>query len=258
MFFSTPTTTAKISNNVINRPGYFNMNTLSAEWTYMWQPSEVSRFQFSPLVLQYQFKNGVSSEYQALEDSLPYIAQMMQDKLVPKLRFIYAYTSPSSYRNPIAWETTISEAGNLVSLGMMLSGKKWNETNKELYKTPYSQFLKIETDFTKTWRLSEYSSLVAHVGLGLLWTYGNNATDDAPYSEYFYAGGANSLRAWPVRYIGPGNFGEGLDNNAKSVIFSRLGTIKGVFNLEYRLRLFGDLYGAIFIDAGMSGDTVIF
>jgi len=250
MFYSTPTTTASISNNVINRPGYFNMNTLSAEWTYTWQPTATRRFQFSPLVLQYQFKNRVSEEYKALEDSLPYISQMMQDKLVPKMRFTYAYTSPSDYRNPIAWETTISEAGNITSLTLAAFGKKWNEKDKKIYKTAYSQFLKIETDFTKIWRLDEYSTLVAHAGFGFLWTFGNSDTDVAPYSEYFYAGGANSLRAWPVRYIGPGSFGEGIDTDSKIVTFSRLGTIKGIFNLEYRPRLFGDLYGAIFIDAG--------
>jgi len=247
-FFSTPTTLARISNNVINRPGYFNMNTITGEWTYKWQPSETSRFQFSPLILQYQFKNRVSSKFTALQDSLMFIGTMTEDKLVPQMRFTYTYSSPASYRNPIVWETTFSEAGNLVSLGMMAFGKKWNEKNKNLYKTPYSQFLKVETDFTKTWHVSEYSTLVAHLNLGLMYNYGNSYTDQAPFSEYFYVGGANTLRGWSVRDIGPGNFDFPIHD--RSMRYLRLGTIKGVANVEFRPRLFGNLYGAVFLDAG--------
>ena len=247
-FFSTPTTLARISNNVINRPGYFNMNTITGEWTYKWQPSETSRFQFSPLILQYQFKNRVSSKFTALQDSLMFIGTMTEDKLVPQMRFTYTYSSPASYRNPIVWETTLSEAGNLVSLGMMAFGKKWNEKNKNLYKTPYSQFLKVETDFTKTWHVSDYSTLVAHLNLGLMYNYGNSYADQAPFSEYFYVGGANTLRGWSVRDIGPGNFDFPIHD--RSMRYLRLGTIKGVANVEFRPRLFGNLYGAVFLDAG--------
>ena len=247
-YFTTPTTLARISNNVINRPGYFNMNTISAEWTYKWQTSATSRFQFSPLTLQYQFKNRISDEFNILSDSLMYINLMMEDKLVPQMRFTYTYSSPSSYRNPIVWETTLSEAGNLISLGMMAFGKKWNEKDKKLYKTPYSQFLKLETDFTKTWSLDDYSTLVAHLNLGMMYTYGNSYSDTAPFTEYFYVGGATSLRGWPARYIGPGDFTFDVDN--RTLRYIRMGTIKAVANIEYRPRLFGNLYGAVFLDAG--------
>lgn len=248
-FFTTPTTLARISNNVINRPGYFNMNTITGEWTYKWQRTQTSRFQFSPIILQYQFKNRVSDKFTRLQDSLLYVSYMMEDKLVPQMRFTYTYTSPPSYRNPIAWETTISEAGNLISAGMLAFGKKWNEKNKNLYKIPYAQFLKVETDFTKTWHVGDYSTLVTHLNLGLMYTYGNNFSDTAPFSEYFYVGGATSLRGWSARYIGPADFDpDWLDN--RTLRYLRMGTIKGVINLEYRPRLFGNLYGAVFLDAG--------
>jgi outer membrane protein assembly factor BamA len=190
----------------------------------------------------------MSDEFNVLRDSLMFINLMMEDKLVPQMRFTYTYSSPASYRNPINWETTISEAGNLTSLGMMAFGKKWNEKNKKLYKTSYSQFLKLETDFTKTWSLDEYSSLVAHLNLGVMYSYGNSYKDTAPFTEYFYVGGASSLRGWPARYIGPGDFTLDFDN--RSLRFVRIGTIKAMANLEYRPRLFGNLYGAVFLDAG--------
>jgi outer membrane protein assembly factor BamA len=82
-----------------------------------------------------------------------------------------------------------------------------------------------------------------------MYTYGNNYSDTAPFSEYFYVGGATSLRGWSARYIGPADFGpDWLDN--RTLRYLRMGTIKGVVNLEYRPRLFGNLYGAVFLDAG--------
>jgi outer membrane protein assembly factor BamA len=84
--------------------------------------------------------------------------------------------------------------------------------------------------------------------------YGNTGIDDAPFSELFYVGGANSIRAFNVRGIGPGSFNGTKDGIvAKQRQFNYVvqnGDIKFVANLEYRTRLFGNLGGAIFLDAG--------
>ena len=112
-------------------------------------------------------------------------------------------------------------------------------------KNPYAQFLKVETDYSKTWQLTEHSKLVGHVNMGVVWAYGNAIS--APYSEQFYVGGANSIRAFNVRSIGPGRY------HAKTSYLSYLdqtGDMKLQANLEYRPRLFGNLYGALFLDAG--------
>jgi outer membrane protein assembly factor BamA len=81
----------------------------------------------------------------------------------------------------------------------------------------------------------------------LLYNYGNSS--EAPYSEYFYVGGANTIRAFGVREIGPGNF-DGTDLGRQLCYLIQNGEIKLVGNLEYRTKLFGDLNGAIFLDAG--------
>lgn len=250
-FYTTPTTTARLSNNVINRPGYLNLNTLTAEWIYRWQTSACSRYMLSPFTLQYQFKNRVSDELDEIMYQRSYFSSVLEDKLVPQIRFTYLYTSPANYLNPIKWETTVSEAGNLVSLAAMAFGRSWNEQGKKIYKTSYSQFLKIETDFTKTWSFGMHNSVVAHVNLGYLPTYGNSDIDDAPFSEYFYVGGATSLRAWPLRDIGPADWGGMKDEVMNRYTrYLRVGTIKAVASLEYRPRLFGNFYGAVFLDAG--------
>ena len=245
-FFTTPSTVATISADIVNRPSYFRMYIASAEWTYRWQTSERSRHELSPLTLKYQFKSSHTAAYDSLMQQNPYLKASMDDYLIPKMRYTYTYSSPKSFLNPIRWETTVSEAGNFTSLGFLIGGRRWNEKGKKIFNNPYSQFVKVETDFTKTWRLSASSHLVGHVNAGVMFNYGNS--DDIPYSEMFYVGGANSVRAYTVRGIGPGSFpGTG---SRKNDYLMRNGTLKLVMNLEWRQRLFGSLYGAIFLDAG--------
>lgn len=245
-FYSTPSTLAKLSTDVIYRPGYYKMHVVSGEWTYRWQTSAQSRHEFSPLTLKYQFMNSHTSEFDSLMSDNPYLMSTMQDYFVPEMRYTYTYTSPSSYLHPIRWETTLVESGNGVALYDLVTGKKWNDKEKEMFKNPYSQFLKIETDFTKTWTLDAASKLVGHINAGYIHVYGNSVW--LPNSELFYVGGANSIRALNVRGAGPGavrSFG----NNAADYIL-RNGSIKFVCNLEYRRQFFGNLYGAVFLDAG--------
>lgn len=245
-FYSTPSTLAKLSTDVIYRPGYYKMHVVSGEWTYRWQTSAQSRHEFSPLTLKYQFMNSHTSEFDSLMSDNPYLMSTMQDYFVPEMRYTYTYTSPSSYLHPIRWETTLVESGNGVALYDLATGKKWNDKEKEMFKNPYSQFLKIETDFTKTWTLDAASKLVGHINAGYIHVYGNSVW--LPNSELFYVGGANSIRALNVRGAGPGavrSFG----NNAADYIL-RNGSIKFVCNLEYRRQFFGNLYGAVFLDAG--------
>ena len=247
-FYAAPTTLAKISTDIIQRPEYYKMHVVSGEWTYRWQPTETSRHEFSPLTLKYQFKNSTTEKYQEIVDNNMFLERTMQDYFVPKMRYTYTYTSPSSKLNPIRWETTIEESGNVVSLFDMIRGNSFNEKDKKLFKTPYSQFLRFETDFTKTWSLGNQTKLVSHINTGIIWSYGNS--DVPPFSEQFYAGGANSIRAFRVRDIGPGRFNDFTMNDRQFNYLFRNGEMKLIMNLEYRTPLWGNLHGAVFLDAG--------
>ena len=245
-FYTTPTTLAKFSTDIIYRPAYYKMHVVSGEWTYRWRTSAQSSHEFSPLTVKYQFMNSHTDAFEQLVDSNRYLAATMQDYFIPEMHYTYTYTSPAGLRHPIRWETTLTEGGNLLSVGYLLAGRSWTERDKELFKNPYSQFLRIETDFTKTWTLGSNSSLVAHVGAGYIWVYGNS--DWMPISEMFYVGGANSIRAFGVRGVGPGSM-PGYNDRALDYLL-RNGSMKFVFNLEYRRRLFGSLHGALFLDSG--------
>ena len=250
-FYATPSTLAKASTDIIRRPGYYKMHVVSGEWTYRWQTSAQSRHEFSPLTLKYQFMNSHTYEFDSLAQQNPYLKVTMQDYFIPEMRYTYTYTSPVGYRNPIRWETTVAESGNGVALYDLVMGRKWNEKDKTLFRNPYSQFLKFETDFTKTWTLDSQSKLVGHVSAGFIYAYGNS--DWIPSTELFYVGGANSIRAFAVRGIGPGRF-PGAANTMLSYLVQN-GNTKLVLNLEYRRQLFGKLYGALFLDAGNVWNT---
>ena len=247
-FYTTPWTIAKVSTDIVRRPSYYKMHIVSGEWTYRWQPSQTSRHELSPLTVKYQFMNSHTEDFDTLMMLNPYLSATMSDYFIPKMRYTYTYVSPPSLHNPIRWETTVEESGNITALyDVLIQGNGWNQKDKTLFKNPYSQFVKIETDLTKTWTLSPQSKLVGHLNFGLMWSYGNS--NSGPFSELFYAGGANSIRAFPVRSIGPGGF-QGLGGNNQFSYLMQNGDTKLIMNLELRQRLFGSLYGAVFFDAG--------
>ena len=240
-----PTTTIKASMNVLNRASYFRRHVASGELTYAWSTSYQHQHSFSPLILSYEFMNSRTAAFDSIIALHPYLQISMRDQFVPKMSYTYTYRSPRRYRHPITWSTTISEAANILSLGYMAAGKGWNEKDKKMFKNPFAQFLKLETDFVKYWRITQDGTLVGHVNAGIIWSYGN--AENAPYYEQFYIGGANSVRAFNVRSIGPGRY---QPTNSKYSYIDQTGDIKYLMNLEYRQKVWGDLYGALFLDAG--------
>ena len=246
-FIPQRSTLAKASTDIVHRPSYYKMHIASGEWTYRWQNSAEHRHEFSPLTLKYQFMNSHTDLFDSIVSKNAYTLQSMEDHFIPKMRYTYTYTSPTSLRNPIRWETSIEQAGNVTALyDVLIQGHGWNQKDKTLFKNPYAQFVRLETDFAKTWTLNSSSTLVGHINAGFIHAFGNSS--DAPFSETFYVGGANSIRAFPVRGIGPGAVG--FTGSRQVSYLLQNGDLKLVGNLEYRPRLFGNLEGAIFLDVG--------
>ncbi len=241
-----PATKMTASFNIINRPGYYRMHTAAGEWSYIWKPKENITHQLSPLILAYQRKNYSTAKFDSILKSNTYLGIAMKDMLIPKLQYTYSYTSALRSHNPVLFTATFTESGNFTSLvNKLFFGQDWTESGKTMFKNAYSQFLKLETDFSKTWRMQTNSQLVAHASLGAIWAYGN--LSNAPYSEQFYIGGANTIRAFPARGVGPGSY-HAADYGLSYI--HQTGDLKLVLNLEYRKQLFGSLHGAVFLDAG--------
>ena len=94
-------------------------------------------------------------------------------------------------------------------------------------------------------KVGEKQHIATRLMGGILYAYGNQTV--APYSEQFYIGGANSIRAFTVRSIGPGSY---RPEDKQYGYLDETGDVKLEANVEYRFPILGDLYGAAFLDAG--------
>lgn len=244
-YYSTPTTTLKASSNTINRSGYFKRHVVSGELSYHFQPSRDWQHHVTPLSVEYNYLKETSAKFDEMLESHPYLLATMSDVFIPKMKYTVYYSQPKSRKYGFYWDASISESANLVSLAYTAFGKSWAEKDKKLFKNPYAQFVKLETNVTKTWDFTENSQLVAHFNAGVAWAFGNSTF--IPYTEKFWVGGANSIRAFSVRSIGPGKYHTG---EKRWRYIEETGDMKLQANLEYRSRLFGNLYGAVFLDAG--------
>ena len=245
-WYTTPSTLMSLSGEMIRRASFFNREILSAEFSYVFQPSETSVHKVSPLIVTYGRSSNISEAYiEKIKNSATSLVAL-NDELTPKIRYTYTYSSQHDRHNPIYWQFTASEAGNLTSLlCTTFTGKKLNEKGKTIMSAPFSQFVKFEIEFRKIWDLGDRNSFVMHFYGGIMSAYGNNST--APFSEQFYIGGANDLRGFSMRSIGPGGI-HFTDTHLAYLMHT--GDAKTVLNLEYRPHLFGSLYAAVFADMG--------
>ena len=109
---------------------------------------------------------------------------------------------------------------------------------------PYAHYIKTTAEYTHKFMLNEKSCIATRVFGGVIWSYGNSTT--APYSDLFTIGGANSIRAFTTRSIGPGSYHPA---NSQYSYIDQMGDLKFEAKVEYRFPIVANLYGATFIDA---------
>ena len=149
-------------------------------------------------------------------------------------------------RNVFTIRVNAETAGNLLHGLSHLTRQKADEDGG--YKwlgIRYSQYFKADADYAITHYFDRRQSVAFHVGAGIAIPYGNS--DVLPFEKRFYSGGANSVRGWGVRTLGPGSFNS---NNKLSNFFYQCGDIRFDMNLEYRAKLFWVVELGLFIDAG--------
>src|SRR5690606_14630688 len=135
----------------------------------------------------------------------------------------------------------VESAGNLLSTASQLLGLDKNENDQyELFNVAYSQYIKTELDYIKHWDLGKRNVLAFRSFFGIAIPYGNST--NIPFSKSFFAGGANDNRAWTPYSLGPGT--------SRSINEFNEANLKLAFSLENRFNLFGDMYGAFFVDVG--------
>lgn len=136
-------------------------------------------------------------------------------------------------------------AGNLLYIGSRILAHRPDDGVYEVFNTRFSQYVKGEVDYALTLNFDHRHSLAFHVGAGIGFPYGNSRV--LPFEKRFYAGGANGVRGWGVRTLGPGSYNS---HNSVTYFMNQCGDIRFDMSVEYRAKLFWVLEGGAFIDAG--------
>jgi len=156
----------------------------------------------------------------------------------------YTYTWTSRRHAPRTFIYNVKEAGNLVSAIYAACGESFQQKEKKLFGVPFAQYIKMSAQYTHKFRFSKHQSVATRIYGGFIYKYGNSIV---PYSDLFSIGGANSIRAFAVRSIGPGAYHPAHSNYS---YIDETGDLKLEANVEYRFPLVANLYGALFLDAG--------
>lgn len=227
------------------RAGFFTLVSAGLGATYNWHKHSNLLHELTPLSIDFDNTINTSSAFDSIMAANPALNISMRDQFIPAMAYTLTYSSAATHRNPLFLQLTAKEAGNLVSGIYAATGRPFNQRDKKLLGSPFAQFLKSTAEIHYTVPLNGRFTLATRFFGGILWAYGNSQR--APYSEQFYVGGANSVRGFTVRSIGPGKY---RSDNSKYSYIDQTGDVKLEANAELRAHLFGSLYGAVFLDAG--------
>lgn len=224
----------------------FHRRLVSAAWRYRWYDKRRNQYKLDMLDLNYVFMPWISDTFRRLyldeaSSRNAILRYNYEDLFITKLGFGYSYNSGHT-----AVKTNIETSGNLLNLGSHLLGAKRDEHNQyRVFNIAYAQYVKADVDLTHSLKLDNTNQIVLHMGLGVAYPYGNSNV--LPFEKRYFSGGANSVRGWSVRRLGPGSF-KGKDGRIDFI--NQTGDMKLDLNAEYRTKLFWKIGGALFVDAG--------
>ena len=243
--------------NYQDRPE-FNRRVLTAAWRYRWQ-SINQKFQnrFDLLEVNYINMPWISSTFR--EQYLDSIGKQnailrynYENLLITKLGFNFIYNSLgtsvfSTYgKNALVIRGNIETSGNVLNgFTSIFGGHQDSQGHRTFCGIAYAQYVRGDFGLSKSMVIDRNNSFAMHLGFGIAIPYGN--TDVLPFEKRYFAGGANSVRGWSVRSLGPGGYNR--HDNAINFI-NQSGDIKLDMSIEWRTFLFWKINGALFIDGG--------
>lgn len=240
-------TSFRIYIDRLNRSGFFRMIHLGGDASYKIYTKSTTTHTITPLRLTFDLLRETSEKFDEIVAGNRSLQNSFRDQFIPAMQYTFTYDNAKTrHRNKSYFEGSVTAAGNLTSLAFCAFGKGWNQKDKHLFRNPYAQFIKFTAELRNLYRINSNNFIATRIMAGILHSYGN--AEYAPYSEQFYIGGANSLRAFTVRTVGPGSFHPAAETRYSYL--DETGTLKLEANVEYRFRIISELHGALFIDAG--------
>ncbi len=213
---------------------------------YKWRSNSYSGHYFIPWELN-SVKIYVTDDAfsRLLADFDKRFQEQYTNHLISATRYSYLFNNQYlNHKNFSLIRWNIEAAGNTYNLFHRLTGAAINEKGHyELLNIRYAQYLRTDIDYRYYMSLGEKTSLAFRGVFGIGVRYGNS--DALPFEKGFFVGGANGLRGWSIRSLGPG-----ASNNTKVGLYDKVGDIQLEFNSEYRFPIQGMFLGALFFDAG--------
>lgn len=241
--------------NTQERPE-FNRRVLSASWSYMWSKKERSNHKVDVLDLNYIYVPWISdtfkSEYlDSISNRNSILKYNYENLLITKFGYTYTYNSSLDEarrfdRVAYSLRAGMECSGNLLYLATnAIHAPKNSDGQYTFLNIAYAQYVKGDLDLTTRVKIDNRNSVVMHLGLGVAYPYGNSRI--LPFEKRYFAGGANGMRGWTVRTLGPGRY---RSRGANIDFINQSGDVKLDLNVEYRSHLFWRLHSAVFVDAG--------
>lgn len=229
-----------------NRPE-FRRRVFTVGWRYKWNdPRHHDRYQVDVMDLNYISMPWISETFRReyLDNTTSrnsILRYNYQDLFIMRSGFGYSYNN-----GRWAIKANVETAGNLLNLMAKTLHFHQNEMDQYTFlNLAYAQYVRVDADYTRNIQFDYNNQLVFHVGLGIAYPYGNSQI--LPFEKRYFSGGANSLRGWSVRSLGPGSFS---GDDGRIDFINQTGDMKLDVNLEYRAKLFWKFNGALFVDAG--------
>ncbi len=237
----------------------FHRRVVTASWRYRWNRLSMKRqHKVDLLDLNYVFMPWISDTFRKLyledpESKNAILKYNYENLFIMKWGYSFTYSSrplnavTNNYgTDAYMIRVSAESAGNLLyGMSNLFKARPNKENQYTLFNIAYAQYFKGDFDFSKSFRLDDKNSFAVHFGLGVAYPYGNSTI--LPYEKRYFSGGANSVRGWSVRGLGPGRF-NGSDGRIDFI--NQTGDMKLDINAEYRTHLFWKIHGALFVDAG--------
>lgn len=248
------TTEFGLQYNYQMRPEFTRI-VASGSWSYRWGVQhQRAQHRIDLLDINYLYMPWIDPSFKEkyLEQEENYIlAYNYEDRFIVRTGYTYTYNSAGQaltnntlIGNSYSIRVNVESAGNILYGLAKLTGMKKNEAGEyTLLNIPFAQYVKGDFDYAKNIVIDNRNSLAFHIGGGIAIPYGNASV--VPFEKRYFSGGANSVRGWSVRELGPGSY-QGDKNN----FLNQSGDIKLDASVEYRTRLFWKFRGAVFVDAG--------
>ena len=245
-----PHTILTTGYTLINQTQLFTLNSFSASFGYQWKPSLHKQHTLDLIDLTYVDAANVTQVYRDSIDKTrnPQLAHIINNQFTfgPSYSFNYTNTTDDYRTNTFYYLGKVAESAGLLGVAM---GADTPRNVKKVFGTPFDQYIKFENEIRFYHKTGPNSKIATRLMVDIGLPYGNSTV--LPYSQQYFIGGANSLRGFQARSIGPGAYNPPSSvTNGTNYLPDESGDIKIEGNIEYRPKLFSIVEGAAFVDAG--------